>query len=121
MIQGLPIRARLANRRPTERLTFEHGGKPGTVAVGFPVDVKDDGIFVAGKPGELFIEFGKAGSDVEAAARDAGLLLSIAMQHGIDLKAFQLSVTRQDDGRASSVIGAAIDKIIETYGGTGNV
>lgn len=110
------MRQRLANRRPTERLSFEHAGRLGTVAVGFPVNVGPDGMFIAAAPGEIFIDFGKAGSDIEAAARDGGLLLSIAMQNGIDLKAFQVSITRLDDGRASSVIGAAIDKIVETFG-----
>lgn len=108
-------RARLANRRPIERLQFMHDGKAGTVAVGFPVAEREGHLLITEVPGEIFLEFGKAGSDVEAAARDAGLILSIAMQHGVDLKAFQLSITRQDDGRASSVIGAAIDRIIEVY------
>lgn len=112
------MRSRLENRRPSERMTFQHSDKFGTVAVGFPVNVTDGRFFVAAEPGEIFIQFGRAGDDIEAVARDAGLLLSIAMQHGIDLKAFQLSITRQDDDKPSSVIGAAIDKIIETYGGT---
>lgn len=114
-------RKRLDNRRPSERLYFEHGGRIGTVAVGFPVKVTKKKIMVAAGPGELFITFGRAGDDVEAVARDAGLLLSIAMQHGVDLNIFRQSITRLDDGTASSVIGAAIDKIIETYGGGSDV
>lgn len=109
-------RQRMPNRRPSERLKFEHAGAAGYVTVGFAVKVTPECIFIAAEPGEIFIQYGKAGSDVEAAARDGGLLLSIAMQHGVDLKAFQLSITRLDDGKASSVIGAAIDKIIEAYG-----
>lgn len=109
------MRQRLDNRRPIERLAFEHDGKAGTVAVGFRAAVGNGGVEIEATPSELFLEFGRAGSDVEAAARDAGLILSIAMQHGVDLKAFQVSITRQDDGRAASVIGAAIDKIVETY------
>lgn len=110
------MRTRIANRRPSERIEFTHGGRVGTVAVGFPITETPQGLMVAAAPGEIFIDFGKAGSDVEAAARDGGLFLSIAMQHGIDLKAFQISMTRLDDGTAASVIGAAVDKIIEVYG-----
>jgi hypothetical protein len=110
------MRHRLDNRRPTDRLDFIHEGKAGTVAVGFPVAEREGHLVISEVPGEVFISFGKAGSDVEAAARDAGLLLSIAMQYGVPLKAFQVSITRQDDGRAASVIGAAVDRVIEVYG-----
>lgn len=109
------IRQRLENRRPSERIPFEHNGKRGEIRVGFPVEVRADGIAIAEQPGELFIIYGMVGSDVEAAARDAGLILSIAMQHGIDLRTFAISITRGDDGRPASVTGAAIEKIVQTY------
>ena len=103
------MRTRLENRRPNERIEFEHDGQLCTALVGF----RADGF----EPAEVFIEGGKIGSSFHAAARDGGLLLSIAMQHGIDLRVFQLSVTRLDDGRAAGVIGAAIDAVIKAYGG----
>ena len=92
-------RERLRNRRPCERIAFEHDGKTGTVAVGFRALHWDDGAILM-MPLEIFIDYGKAGSDVEAAARDGGLILSIAMQSGVNLKAFQNSITRLDDGKA---------------------
>jgi hypothetical protein len=108
-------RQRFDNRRPNERIEFEHAGKLGMVILGFRVEITPAGLFRADRPGEVFVMYGKVGADVEAAARDFGLFLSISMQSGIDLKAFQLSMTRLDDGRAASVIGAAIDAIVETY------
>lgn len=108
-------RHRLPNRRPTERFRFEHAGAVGYVTVGFPVEITAENIYLAAEPGEVFIQYGKAGSDVEAAARDGGLLLSIAMQHGIDLRVFALSLTRLDDGTAASVIGAAVDEIVRNF------
>src|SRR6266498_3444199 len=103
----MTMRRRLDNRRPSERIEFEHGGKAGTILLGFHAEQTNDGFLVDDKPGEIFIMFDRVGSDVEAAARDGGLLLSIAMQYGIDPRVFQLSITRLDDGRAASVIGAA--------------
>lgn len=104
-------RHRIDNRRPSERIEFTYKGKRGSVIVGFPVD----GLVIADHPGEIFIIFDRVGSEIEALARDAGLILSIAMQHGIDLRAYALSITRTDSGEPASLIGAAIDAIVETY------
>ena len=108
-------RSRLPNRRPCERLAFEYDGVACLVQIGFRATLRNDGVIDIA-PAEIFVEGGKVGSAFQAAARDGGLLLSIAMQHGISLRVFQLSVTRLDDGRAAGVIGAAIDKVVETYG-----
>lgn len=109
-------RQRLANRRPCERIAFEHDGQNCTAVIGFRTT--PDGEYLIGGPAEIFIEGGKPGSAFAAACRDGGLVLSIAMQHGVPLKVFQLSMTRLDDGSPAGVIGAAIDIIMEAYGGS---
>ena len=64
-------------------------------------------------PGEVFINGAKAGSGVEAIARDAAVLLSIAMQCGVYLETLRGAVTRQASGAPASIIGAVIDKLVE--------
>lgn len=111
-------RARLANRRPSERIEFEHEGQTFTAHVGLRLIDAPDGRATVGIPAEIFIEGGKPGSAIHTELRDAGLIISIAMQNGVPLLAFKASVSRDDNNKAASVMGAAIDKIIETYGGT---
>lgn len=108
-------RHRIANRRPNERLAFEYKGRPGYIIAGYPVDISGGLAVVADKPGEFFIIYDRVGSDIEAAARDFGLMLSIAMQHGVDARAFALSMTRGEDGKPASVLGAALAAIVDAY------
>ena len=45
-----------------------------TVTIGFYAD---------GTVGEVFIDGGKTGQDMQSIARDAAVLLSLALQHGV--------------------------------------
>ena len=55
-----------------------HWNQPFTVTVGF---------FDDGAMGEVFVDSRKTGGDVEAIARDAAVLLSLALQHGLRIEA----------------------------------
>ena len=44
--------------------------------------------------GEVFINGGKSGNDIASVARDAGALLSLALQHGVPPKTIRHAVTR---------------------------
>jgi len=112
----MSTRTRMEDRRPSERFDIQHGNQPVTFWVGYLTKTKGKTTTVTLDPGEVFIQAGRSGSDLEAEARDAGVALSLALQNGIDLKSYQHSMTRLEDGRAASIIGAVIDTIVETYG-----
>ena len=67
------MRQTLPQRRRAETFTVVHWGQPFVVTVGF---------FDDGTPGEVFVDSRKTGGDVEAIARDAAVVISLALQHG---------------------------------------
>jgi hypothetical protein len=101
----------LPQRRPVR--TFDLVHRTETAEQTYTVSV---GYFCDGDtltPGEIFLNGGKIGSAVEAIARDAAILLSIMMQHGIDVRILRGTVTREASGAPASIIGAVIDKLVE--------
>jgi hypothetical protein len=109
-----PIRARLPNRRRAETRDLAVGGIRATATVGF-----DE----SGKPAEVFLNSGKAGSAIDALLGDAAVVISVALQRGIPASALAKSVARMPetiDGpsvRAASPIGAALDLLAEIGAG----
>jgi hypothetical protein len=100
----MPDRKRLPNRRPHLSFEFEHGIKY-TAGVGAAGD---------GEPiMEIFLNAGKADSDLDIAARDAAIAASIALQYGASLDTLFHSMTRNPDGSASGPLGHAIEMIIK--------
>src|SRR5512132_238364 len=91
----------LPQRRRAETFTVAHWNQPFVVTVGF---------FDDGTPGEVFVD-SKTGGDVEAIARDAAVLLSLALQHGVLVEAIKHAVTRDSNGAPSSILGAVVDRI----------
>lgn len=97
-----PSRRLLPNRRPSETLTFEHGGTDITVTAGK---------YPEGAIGEIFINAGHANSAIDAIVSDAAIAVSFALQHGADLASIKAAMKRNSQGEASSPIGAALDRI----------
>jgi hypothetical protein len=97
-------RIRLANRRACSTFELEHCGLHYKVTVGR---------FPDGSPSEAFIGNHKAGNASDVAARDAGILVSLCLQHGCDVETIARAMSRNADGEASGVIGAVLDKIIK--------
>jgi hypothetical protein len=62
---------------------------------------------------EIFISNAKAGSHSDSAAKDAAVVCSIALQHGVPLEAIRRALLRDSHGRASSPLGAALDIVVE--------
>lgn len=62
---------------------------------------------------EVFVTAGKPGSPNEAALRDAGLLLSLLLQHGTLLADIQTALTRGAEDRPASQIGVIVDALME--------
>jgi len=96
------MRQVLPQRRRAETFTVIHWDQPFVVTVGF---------FDDGTPGEVFIDGCKTGTDIESIARDAGVLLSLALQHGVPPKTIRRAVTRGASDEPASILGAIVDSI----------
>lgn len=102
----ISIRQRLPNRRGATTFAFDLGTQRYTATVGhFP-----DGA-LAGRVGEIFITAGRAGSDLDAAARDSAVVCSLALQHGVELETIRHALLRDPRGNPSGPLGAALGKI----------
>jgi hypothetical protein len=102
----MTTRHTLPQRRAAETFELRHGNRnmPWQITVGFYAD---------GAVGEIFANGAKSGSDDEANARDAFVALSISLQHGVPLAAFQHAMLRNADGSPSTIIGAVVDRLME--------
>lgn len=96
-------RARLPNRRASETFNLECAGLAYTCTVGR---------FADGRVAEVFLSNHKAGSAADTAARDAAISASLALQHGADLETLRRALCRDGAGRASGVLGAALDRLV---------
>jgi hypothetical protein len=97
-------RQRLPNRRACESLDFEHAKQRFSLTVGR---------FSDGRPAEIFLSSRHVGSPIEAIARDAAVTVSIALQFGADLETIRQALTKDHDGSAATVLGAALDILTE--------
>ena len=96
------IRRTLPQRRAAETFDLRFWNQPFTVTVGFYAD---------GTPGEVFIDGGKTGQDIQSTARDAAGVLSLALQHGAAIETIRHAVTRTGSGSAASILGAVVDAL----------
>jgi hypothetical protein len=93
-------RQRLPNRHPAQTFEIELAGLKYKVTVGY---------FPDGRLAEIFVSNHKAGNASDVAARDAGILVSLCLQHGCPAETIARALSRNTDGSASGVIGAALD------------
>jgi ribonucleoside-diphosphate reductase alpha chain len=100
------FRKRLPNRRGAE--TFDvicHGSK-------FTATI---GRFADGRPAEIFMRGEKADSATDTAAKDAAVVCSLALQHGVPIEVIRKALLRSPNGTAASPLGEALDRL-ETHG-----
>lgn len=102
------VRRALSSRRASQSFSLDWGGyrRAFEVTCGY----YDDGTL-----GEIFINGGKSGEQVEGVARDGAVLLSIALQYGTHLDVLKNAITRDVNGAPQSIIGAVLDEL--TRGG----
>ena len=106
-------RAPLFNSRLAKSFEIEHfdplAGDGGRV-IRYHITV---GYYADGKTiGEVFVTpLGKAGrgSMLEALARDAAVLISLATQHGCPLETQRRAITRDEQNRPLTLVGAVLD------------
>ena len=96
------MRLILPQRRHAETFNLRLWNQLFTVTIGFYAD---------GTPGEVFIDGCKTGNDIESIARDAGVLLSLALQHGVPPEIIRRAVTRGASEEPASILGAVVDSI----------
>lgn len=70
------------------------------------------GRYPDGSIGEIFIDGGKSGQDVQSTARDAAILLSLTLQFGATVETIRHAITRSGNGEAASMMGAIVDKMV---------
>jgi hypothetical protein len=97
-------RERLPNRRPSETFDLEHANMRYTVTISH-----DHRRVVR----EAFICNHKRGNASDIAARDCGILISLALQHGCSIETIAHAISRNSDGSASGVAGAVIDRVLK--------
>lgn len=98
-------REHLPDCRLSETFVVRHGTRT------WPVTVSR---FADGRVAEVFgtLKYG-SGSDLETEARDASILLSLALQHGVPLETIGHALSRHADGRPCGVVGAIVDALLE--------
>ena len=96
------MRRVLPQRRPAETFNLRFWNQSFSVTIGFYPD---------GTPGEVFIDGGKTGQDVQSTARDAAVVLSLALQHGVSPETIRHAVTRGASEGPASILGAVVDFI----------
>ena len=97
-----PVRARLDNRRGSESFGLECDRLTYTATVSR---------FDGGNLAEIFLTCTKAGTGADAAAKDASVVCSIALQYGVPLDVIRHALLRDPRGKASSPLGVALDMI----------
>ena len=99
----MPARQRLPNRRHSLTFGFTCGPHSYTATVSYFPGTD--------QLAEIFLSNGRAGSDVDAAAKDSAVVASIAFQHGVSADTIRHALLRDPRGIASSPLGIALDII----------
>jgi hypothetical protein len=104
----MTMRQRLPNRRRCESFAFSHSGLNFTATAGFYRD---------GRIAEIFLSSHKPGTAIEATARDAAIVVSLALQYGADIETIRAALTKDHNGGPATVIGAALDLLTKNSPG----
>ena len=101
-LQNAPVRLLLPQRRHAETFDLVFRNQAVTVTVGY---------FPTGKIGEIFVTTGKSGTDLCSLARDAAIVISLALQHGVAIETIRHAALRDARGAPLSLIGAVVDEL----------
>lgn len=93
-------RRTLPNRRAHELIDMEFRGRTYVVGVGR----SDDGSLA-----EVFVDAKKQSTDAADDARDAALVLSLALQFGCPPETIRRAATRDASGAPAGIVGAVLD------------
>jgi hypothetical protein len=93
-------RTNLPNRRSCETFEFTLSSLHYVASVGFNA---------AGKPYELFLTAGRAGTHLAIATQEAAILTSLALQYGCPLETLRNASLRAEGGAAEGAVGHVLD------------
>lgn len=99
----------LPQRRRTETFDFVHRHQDGS-GTWFTTTV---GYYHDGRPGEVFLSARKVTSAVDIMVRDAAILLSFALQHGVSAEQLRAAMLRGEDGAPHGVFGTLLDAMVD--------
>jgi hypothetical protein len=102
----MTTRQALPQRRSAETFELQVSKTTFAVTVGFYPD---------GRVAEVFVTGAKAGSELDAVARDGAVLLSLALQYGVPLDVMRHALTREGNGAPSTVIGMVVDQLSKKH------
>ena len=98
-------RLELPDRRGGENFDFIHRGFRYSASVRYPSDSSV-------VPAEIFLNSEKIASSNDLVARDAAIVISVALQYGVPLDEMAHALGRDEDGAASSPIGKLLDILL---------
>jgi hypothetical protein len=99
----MSARERIPNRRASTNFMFQCGPHSYVATIScFPG---------TDRLAEVFLGNGRAGSDIDAAAKDSAVVASIALQHGVPVETIRKALLRNSDGTPASPLGSALDAI----------
>ena len=96
-------RERRPNRRVSEQIAFACGGFKFIATVSR---------FFDGRLAEIFLTAEKCGSDTDVSARDAAVVASIALQHGVPVEVVSKALMRDSQGQPSRPLGMVLDLLV---------
>jgi hypothetical protein len=100
-------RTRLANRRPSVTFGFDCNGLRYTCTASW---------FCDGRLAEVFLGNHRCDSHADSCAKDAAILASLSLQHGVLIDQLRRALLRDARGRPSTPIGVALDTLAEWDG-----
>ncbi len=101
-------RERMNNRRDSDLISLVVNGREYTIGVSY---TNDERIL------ELFLDTMKCGSEMSDIVKDLAVVISVALQNHVLAEKMAHSVGRHPDGEPATIVGAALDFMIETEKG----
>jgi hypothetical protein len=98
-------RQEMPGRRTGENFEFTHKGHRYLASARYSTTT-------AIVPSEVFLNSAKIDSDHDLVARDAAVVISVALQYGVPLTDLAHALGRDPDGTASSPIGRLLDILL---------
>lgn len=91
-------------RRDSDLTTLSVNNREYTVGISY---AKDESIL------EIFLDTTKYGSEISMIVGDIAVVISVALQNQVLAKKMAHSVSRSPDGKPSTIVGAALDFILD--------
>ena len=96
------MRELLPARRASEQFELQLGPHVYQIGIGRYPDFR---------VGEIFIDAGKAGTDLRTTAHDLAVAISLALQHGAKLEDMRRTFARDDTGMPCGIAAAILDAL----------